>query len=180
MARRDPPSGRFTRDEKSRAEARAREQAEMDRTDDERTPVEHLIDRVATVEAVVVDHGATLAERYEMPHAEAWQRLEARIAEARAIADAAAARVKICDHDRERRGRWMSILKWAKGLAAGGVVGALVWAVTMIGDAGAAREAAARDKAEARRVFDDVRNLREQFAADHALLQLLVSRFAPP
>ena len=48
------------------------------------------------------------------------------------------------------------------------------------GAEGAAREAAAREKAAARQVFEDVRTLREQFAADHALLQLMLSRFAPP
>jgi len=200
MAPRDPPSDRFLRG-KALAEARAREQAEtgrlpghrdfagreitrpgphvdpLDATEDDfpgpLTPVEHLQHEVAQVKAAVIDHGATLAERYTMPHAEAWKRLEDRIA-------ASEDRLKVCELERERRGRWTLILKWVKGIGAGGLAAALVWAVTMIGDAGAAREAAARDKATARQVHDDVRTLREQFAADHALLQLLVSRFAPP
>lgn len=175
MPPRDPPSDRFLRGKAAAqaAAARARELAEMDRTVDELTPVEHLIDRVREVEAVVVDHASTLAERYEMPHAEAWQRLEARIA-------AAEARVKVCEDERESRSRWARVARWAKGLGAGSVLAALVWAVTMIGDAGAAREAAARDKAAAARVIEDVRGLRELFAALDARVQILIARMMQP
>jgi hypothetical protein len=217
MPPRDPPSGKFLRGKA--AEAAAREQADTNRLPGHRdfagreitkpgphvdplgateddfpgplTPVEHLQHEVAQVKAAVIDQGATLAERYTLPHTEAWQRLVADIAEARAIAEAAAARAKICDLDRERRGKLAVVWKWAKGLGLGGIGTALVWAVVMIGDAGANREAARADKAAARKVIDDLdllrvqvdnqfSDLREKFAADHALLQLLVSRFAPP
>jgi hypothetical protein len=114
-----------------------------------------------------------LAERYTLPHTEAWQRLEDRIAKAEA-------RVEVCEIEREKRGRWTLILKWLKGIGAGGVVMTLVWAVTMIGDAGAAREASKRDKATAERVIEDVRGLRESFAALEARVQILIARMMQP
>ena len=200
MAPRDPPSDRFLRG-KALAEARAREQAEtgrlpgyqdyagrettrpgphvdpLDATEDgfpgPLTPVEHLQHEVAQVRAAVIDHGATLAERYALPHTEAWRRLEADLA-------AVAERVKVCEVEREKRGRWTLIVKWAKGVGAGSVVMALVWAVAMIGDAGAAREASKRDKATAERVIEDVRGLRESFAALEARVQILIARMMQP
>ena len=199
MPPRDPPSGKFLRGKA--AEAAAREQADtnrlpghrdfagreitkpgphvdpLDKTEDDfpgpLTPVEHLQHEVAQVKAAVIDHGATLAERYTLPHTEAWQRLEDRIAKAEA-------RVEVCEIEREKRGRWTLILKWLKGIGAGGVVMTLVWAVTMIGDAGAAREASKRDKATAERVIEDVRGLRESFAALEARVQILIARMMQP
>lgn len=139
---------------------------------DESTPVEHLIAKVAAVEGVVADHAATLAERYDMPSTEAWRAMVTR-------QDTLEGRVAVCEREREHRAKWAVAWRWAKGVTGGSVVAGLVWAVTMIGDGGAAREAAARDKARAEEIYLDVRVLRESFAADHALLQLLLTRGIP-
>lgn len=191
----DPPSPRYADHTRTPTRPGPHVVPGLDDTEDDfpgpLTPVEHLISRVGKVEEVVADHAATIAERHEMPSSEAWQRLEDTVYAIRSAADRntrelsvevvrLGERVKICEDEREKRGRWALLLKIAKGIGVGGLGTALVWAVVSIGDAGAAREAAARDKATAREVFQDVRALREQFAADHALLQLLVSRFAPP
>lgn len=125
------------------------------------TPVDELRVRVGATESAVADHAATIAERYSMPSTEAWRRLEKRVA--------------VCETERAARARWAKVWTWARGIGAGGVFAVLVWAVTAVGDAGASRERAARDAAALREVIDDVRVLRESTAADHALIQVLLS-----
>lgn len=134
----------------------------------EPSPVDELRERVNAVGGVVADHAATIAERYSMPSTEAWRRLVAR-------QDAIDARVAVCEDERKARARWAKIWTWAKGLGGGGVFAVLVWAVVQIGNAGAARERAAADAAALREVINDVRVLRESTAADHALIQVLLS-----
>lgn len=147
----------------------------LDDTVDELTPVEHLAGKVATVEGVTADLAMTLAERYEMPSTEAWSRLVERMNAADRDRTAMSARVEVCEAERAHRAKWARVWTWAKGVGGGGVVAALVWAVTAVGDAGASREAAARDAAIQRQLVDDVRALREATAADRALIQVLLS-----
>ncbi len=158
---RDPPDsgkGRAPRPPRARTDA-----GELDRTIDELTPVEHLISRVAAVESVVVDQAATIAERHEMPSTEAWHRLEERIGKAEA-------RVKVCEDEREHRGRWAKILRGLLASLGAGAVAALSWAVVKIGDAGEERADAKRRADDLRGVVEAVRALQLQYAADHALL----------
>ncbi len=151
---RDPPdSGR----------GRVRRPPSLGDTIDELTPVEHLISRVAAVEEVAADHAATLAERHEMPSTEAWHRLEARVG-------AMDARVKVCETEREHRGRWAKILRGLLASLGAGAVAALSWAVVKIGDAGEERADAKRRADDLRGVVEAVRALQLQYAADHALL----------
>ena len=158
----DPPSDRFRRrgpPDSGRGKARA---PSLDDTLDDdpanRTPVEHLIDRVVGVEAVVV-----IAERWTLPDTEAWHRLED------AIADVAK-RVKICEAERESRGRWAKILRGVLASLGAAAVSALAWAVVKIGDAGEERAESARRASDLRDVIQAVRDIQLQFAADHARL----------
>ena len=158
---RDPPDsgkGRAPRVPRARTDA-----GELDRTIDELTPVEHLISRVAAVESVVVDQAATIAERHEMPSSEAWQRLEDRVG-------AMDARVKVCETEREHRGKWAKIVRGLLASLGAGAVAALSWAVVKIGDAGEERADAKRRADDLRGVIETVRALQLQMAADHALL----------
>lgn len=130
----------------------------------ELTPVEHAHEiRLARVEAATVRIETAYEGRGALPDTEWARRADARI-------DDVAARIKVCEDERDRRTRWAPVIKWAKGVGAGGVVTALVWAVVKIGDAGAAREGAARDAQIMRALVDDVRQMQLDFAADHALL----------
>lgn len=166
---RDPDSGkgRVPRSPRARTDA-----GELDRTIDELTPVEHLISRVAAVESVVVDQAATIAERHEMPSTEAWARLEDRIGKAEA-------RVKVCEDEREHRGRWAKILRGLLASLGAGAVAALSWAVVKIGDAGEERADAKRRADDLRGVVEAVRKMQLDFAADHALLLQHLQQMTP-
>lgn len=136
------------------------------------TPVDQLRSRVDRVAEVVADHAAVIAERHDMPSSEAWARLEARL-------DDMAARVAVCEDERKAWARWARVWTWAKGIGAGGVLAALTWAVVQIGNAGADRERSRARAAAHDQLVVDVRLLREAFAADHALLQLLIGKGFP-
>ena len=155
------------------------------------TQVDQLRSRVDRVAEVVADHAMVIAERHEMPSSEAWSRLEARL-------DDMAARVAVCEDERKARAWRTKVWTWAKGIGGGGILTALIWAVVQIGNAGADRERAKARAALLDRLVDDVkeirevdldairdeirnetRTLRESFAADHALLQLLIGKGFP-
>ena len=169
---RDPPDsgkGRVPRSPRARSDAGA---GELDRTFDELTPVEHLISRVAAVESVVVDQAATIAERHEMPSTEAWQRLEAKVG-------AMDARVKVCETEREHRGKWAKVVRGLLASLGAAAVSALAWAVVKIGDAGEERADAKRRADDLRGVVEAVRKMQLDFAADHALLLQHLQQMTP-
>lgn len=131
---------------------------------DEPTPIREfhrLEQRVANVEAVAIEARLRVEQADSLPSTEWAQRIEAR--------------VKVCEDERADRAKWAWIWKWAKGIGTGGVLTALAWAVMTIGNQGAARESARRDADILHRLIDDVRALRESTAADHALIQVLLS-----
>lgn len=178
---RDPDSGKgrhtdYTRREVTRPGPHV--SPSLDDTADEssfpggKTPVEHLRARVDQVAEVVADHAAVIAERHDMPSSEAWARLVSRL-------DEMATRVAVCEDERKARAKWARIWTWAKGLGAGGVLAALTWAVVQIGNAGADRERTRARTAAHDQLVVDVRLLREAYAADHALLQLLIGKGFP-
>lgn len=181
----DSGSGRAHRDYAGRSITSPGPGRDLDATDDdaapdsgrfgrEFTPVDALGVRIASLEAVAIRHDAQLAESATVQASREWQQM-------RTDVDQALADARLCREQQERAQRWAPVVKWVKGIGAGGVVTALVWAVVKIGDNGAAREAAARDAQIMRTLVDDVRDLQIEAAADHALLlQHLNSRPGTP
>ena len=144
---------------------------DLEATDDERsfprefTPVDAITIRVATLEAESQRHAALLAETSTAAASREWTQMRADVAQAKA--DAA-----LCRAAEDRRIKWarpLVVFRWVGGSS---VFAALVWAVVAIGDAGAARRDAEIQRAEVRRLVDELKGLREAWIADHALLDL--------
>lgn len=134
------------------------------------TPVELATDiRLARVEAAVIGLEARAGERDGLPDTEWARKIDVRLTDL-------ARRVEVCEREREARTRWAPVIKWARGIGGGGVLGALLWASAQLADSGAAAEAARRDRESLRNVVEDVRRLQLDYAADHARLLILLDR----
>lgn len=147
---------------------------DLDATEDEQfrrefTPVDALDVRLSRVEVRTVEIESTLARRSELPDTEWAQRHDATVADLKR-------RVAVCEEEREARTRWAPIIKWAKGIGAGGAVAVVLWAGKQVADSGAAAESSRRDRESLRTVVKDVRDLQLEFAADHARLLILLDR----
>jgi hypothetical protein len=108
-----------------------------------------------------------------MPSTEAWQRLEARVG-------AMDARVKVCETEREHRGKWAKLIRAGLGLLGAGTTSALAWAVIKIGDAGEERAESRQRAEQLRDVIESVRALQLQQAVDHAILEDIRTRRIGP
>ena len=136
----------------------------------ELTPVEHSHEiRLGRVEALASRLEIDNARRDNLPDTEWAAKIDGRIADL-------ARRVEVCEREREARTKWAPVVKWARGLGGGGVLGALLWASAQLADSGAAAEAARRDRESLRGVVEDVRRLQLESAADHARLLILLDR----
>lgn len=135
----------------------------------ELTPVDHHEIRLGRVEASLVRLETERAQGDHLPDTEWARKIDGRIADL-------ARRVEVCEREREARTRWAPVIKWARGLGGGGVLGALLWASAQLADSGAAAEAARRDRESLRNVVEDVRRLQLESAADHARLLILLDR----
>lgn len=130
----------------------------------ELTPVEHSHEiRLARVEAATVRIETSYEARGAMPDTAWAMRVDSRF-------DDLAARVKVCEDERDRRNRWAPVVKWAKGIGGGAVVTALVWAVMQIGAHGRSQRDSEIQADTIRTLVRDVRQMQLDFAADHALL----------
>lgn len=135
----------------------------------ELTPVDHHEIRLGRVEASLVRLETERAQADHLPDTEWAAKIDGRIADL-------ARRVEVCEREREARTKWAPVIKWARGLGGGGVLGALLWASAQLADSGAAAEAARRDRESLRGVVEDVRRLQLESAADHARLLILLDR----
>jgi hypothetical protein len=135
----------------------------------ELTPVDHHEIRLGRVEASLVRLETERAQGDHLPDTEWAAKIDGRIADL-------ARRVEVCEREREARTRWAPVIKWARGIGGGGVLGALLWASAQLADSGAAAEAARRDRESLRGVVEDVRRLQLESAADHARLLILLDR----
>jgi hypothetical protein len=135
----------------------------------ELTPVDHHEIRLGRVEASLVRLETERAQGDHLPDTEWAAKIDGRIADL-------ARRVEVCEREREARTRWAPVIKWARGIGGGGVLGALLWASAQLADSGAAAEAARRDRESLRNVVEDVRRLQLDYAADHARLLILLDR----
>jgi hypothetical protein len=135
----------------------------------ELTPVDHHEIRLGRVEASLVRLETERAQGDHLPDTEWAAKIDGRIADL-------ARRVEVCEREREARNRWAPVIKWARGIGGGGVLGALLWASAQLADSGAAAEAARRDRESLRNVVEDVRRLQLDYAADHARLLILLDR----
>jgi hypothetical protein len=135
----------------------------------ELTPVDHHEIRLGRVEAALVRLETERAQEAHLPDTEWAAKIDGRIADL-------ARRVEVCEREREARTRWAPVIKWARGIGGGGVLGALLWASAQLADSGAAAEAARRDRESLRGVVEDVRRLQLESAADHARLLILLDR----
>jgi len=133
------------------------------------TPVDHHEIRLGRVEASLVRLETERAQEAHLPDTEWAAKIDGRIADL-------ARRVEVCEREREARNRWAPVIKWARGIGGGGVLGALLWASAQLADSGAAAEAARRDRESLRNVVEDVRRLQLDYAADHARLLILLDR----
>lgn len=133
------------------------------------TPVDHHEIRLGRVEALASRLEIDNARRDNLPDTEWAAKIDGRIADL-------ARRVEVCEREREARNRWAPVIKWARGIGGGGVLGALLWASAQLADSGAAAEAARRDRESLRNVVEDVRRLQLDYAADHARLLILLDR----
>lgn len=139
----------------------------------EMTPVEHSHEiRLSRVEVRTVEIESALARRSELPDTEWAKRHDAIVA---GLAD----RVAVCEREREARSRWAAVIKWAKGIGSGGVLAALVWAVSALGDRGKSQRDAEIQRETVRRLVDDMTRLREAWIADHALLEQHLRSYHP-
>ena len=173
---RDPDSGRprpVHRDFTGREATRPGPHVEdLEATDDERpapfvrecTPVDALDVRLSRVEVRTVEIESALSRRSELPDTEWALRHDATVADL-------GRRVAVCEREREARSRWAAAIKWAKGIGSGGVLAALVWAITALGDRGKSQRDAEIQRETVRRLVDDMTRLREAWIADHALLE---------
>lgn len=132
-------------------------------------PVDHHEIRLCRVEASLVRLETERAQETHLPDTEWAAKIDGRIADL-------ARRVEVCEREREARTKWAPVIKWARGLGGGGVLGALLWASAQLADSGAAAEAARRDRESLRSVVEDVRRLQLESAADHARLLILLDR----
>ncbi len=135
----------------------------------ELTPVDHHEIRLGRVEASLVRLETERAQADHLPDTEWAAKIDGRIADL-------ARRVEVCEREREARTKWAPVVKWARGLGGGGVLGALLWASAQLADSGAAAEAARRDRESLRNIVEDVRRLQLDYAADHARLLILLDR----
>ena len=139
----------------------------------ELTPVESAHDvRLARVEAATTRIEMALAQGHDLPDTEWARRHDVTVA---GLAD----RVAVCEREREARGKWTVVIKWAKGIGSGGVLAALLWAITALGDRGKAQRDAEIQRETVRRLVDDVTRLREAWIADHALLEQHLRSYHP-
>ena len=161
MARGAPPSDRFLRGKAAAqaAAARARALAELDRTVDELTPVEHLIDQMASVS----DRMANVETTIDLPNWEEFKSMRAEVAHCRAD------RLK-----RERRAKWIA---GAALTVAGSFVTGAVMIVRSINESSNA-SAVAADRFDTMRVTVDghsaqLKTIGEVVAGHSATIDLL-------
>lgn len=158
---RDPDSGR------GRRRPPAPPPDDLERTEDELTPVENLALEVETLKTRVADQAAAIAERWGMPSTEAWARI---LTEIEKLGSKVAELDKEQRERKEREARWGRVLAWAKPIAGTLALTILTWAVAELGNAGARRRDAAALGATITKLVTEFELVRDRQIADHALL----------
>lgn len=147
-------------------------------TDDEMTPVKHLLEEVGHIREVVADHSATIAERWAMPSSEAWaamvKRLDGLEKTAAALEADRAKRATEAEAEVSRKEKRKKLLTAGGVAVAGSVLSILTWAVVELGNAGARRRDAENLSSTVRSLVERVEKIREQQVSDSALLHYLL------